>query len=148
MGCKNNFTNRLDSLFYTKSDLLEEIPMDVSGFIGQSAHGDERSHHIVYLYDYGGKAWKTQEKVIQILPTLYDYKPSGLYGKEFCGQMSAWYVFSALGFYPVNPYEGIYVIGRPVFKESYVKVSENCHFSNYSLNFSTDNQYIQLTSMG
>jgi putative alpha-1,2-mannosidase len=87
------------------------------------------------LYNYGGKAWKTQEKVIQILPTLYDNKPSGLCGKEFCGQMSAWYVFSALGFYAVNPDEGIYTIGRPGFKESHVKVSENCHFSNYSLKF-------------
>lgn len=143
MGGKDNFTNKLDSLFNTNSDLLEGIPMDVSGLIGQYAHGNEPSHHIAYLYNYAGKPWKTQEKVSQILNTLYDNTPSGLCGNEDCGQMSAWYIFSALGFYPVNPAEGIYVIGSPKFKESHIKISENNVFSIYSINASKDNQFIQ-----
>ncbi len=111
-GSEEKFTEKLDSLFIIDSKLEGENPSsDISGMIGQYAHGNEPSQHISYLYNFVGQSWKTQERVNQILKTLYNDSPSGLCGNEDCGQMSAWYIFSALGFYPFNPADQNYVIG-------------------------------------
>jgi predicted alpha-1,2-mannosidase len=117
MGGKKAFVNRLDSLFSVSSALHDDTPMDVSGLIGQYAHGNEPSHHVAYLFNWGDEPWKTQERVSQICNELYSNKPDGLCGNEDMGQMSAWYVFSAMGFYPVNPADGRYVFGTPQFDQ-------------------------------
>lgn len=115
MGGKDNFVAKLDELFTAKSKTTGRDQADISGMIGQYAHGNEPSHHIAYLYDYAGQPWKTQERVHQIMTTLYSNNPDGLSGNEDCGQMSAWYVLSAMGFYPVCPGSGDYGIGTPLF---------------------------------
>mgnify|MGYP004706598805 CR=1 FL=1 len=115
----------------------------VSGLIGQYAHGNEPSHHVAYLYNYGGTPWKTQEKVNQIMKTLYSNKPDGLCGNEDMGQMSAWYVFSALGFYPVNPADGNYVFGTPLFKEVSINLPNKKVFKITAKGLSDQNIYIQ-----
>ncbi len=122
MGGKEIFNTKLDSLFSISSDLGEDAALDVSGMIGQYVHGNEPSHHIPYLYNYSGQPWKTQEKVRQILTGLYNDQPDGLPGNEDCGQMSAWYVFSALGFYPVNPANGKYDLGIPLFRQAEIQL--------------------------
>ena len=113
-GGDEAFAERLDSLFTIKEDFIGE-QSDVTGLIGQYAHGNEPSHHIAYLYSFCGRPWKTAEYVNEICRTLYSDTPDGLCGNEDCGQMSAWYVFSALGFYPVTPGSDKYVIGTPLF---------------------------------
>ena len=115
MGGRDRFASRLDSLFTAPEEISGLDQPDVSGLIGQYAHGNEPSHHMAYLYNYAGVPWKTQEKVRQIMHTLYSAAPEGLCGNEDCGQMSAWYVFSAIGFYPVTPGSEIYAIGSPLF---------------------------------
>jgi len=114
MGGAERFVRRLDELFDQPS-VVEgaTAPPDISGLIGQYAHGNEPSHHISYLYAYAGAPWRTAARVNQIVTTLYGAGPDGLCGNEDCGQMSAWYLFSAMGFYPVNPASGVYVLGAP-----------------------------------
>ena len=115
-GGAEAFITKLDSLFTLDARLEgENASPDISGFIGQYAHGNEPSHHIAYLYNYVGQPHKTQLYVNKILTGLYHNTPDGLCGNEDCGQMSAWYVFSAMGFYPVNPVEGKYQLGAPLF---------------------------------
>ncbi len=115
MGGKDAFVDKLDQLFDQKTKVEgEHASPDISGLIGQYAHGNEPSHHVAYLYNYAGRPDKTQERVRQILNELYAPTPDGLCGNEDCGQLSAWYVFSAMGFYPVNPASGIYQIGSPI----------------------------------
>ncbi len=114
MGGDVKFSQRLDSLFTISSDLNEGASIDISGMIGQYAHGNEPSHHISYLYAFAGQQWKTAEKVRYIMDHLYSDRPDGLCGNEDCGQMSAWYIFSSLGFYPVNPANSVYVLGSPL----------------------------------
>lgn len=144
MGGDQSFINRLDSLFELPSVLTgEDVSPDISGMIGQYAHGNEPSHHIAYLYNYAGAAWKTQFRVAQVMDSLYTVQPDGLSGNEDVGQMSAWYVFSALGFYPVNPADGRYVIGTPHFKESEIKVGEGKTFTIIAENKTAENIYIQ-----
>ncbi len=109
-GSKEAFTKKLDDTFSFQIT-GENASVDITGSIGQYAHGNEPSHHVAYLYNYAGEAWKTQEKVRQMMTQLYTSGVYGLVGNDDCGQMSAWYVFSALGFYPVNPADGNYVIG-------------------------------------
>ena len=117
-GGKAPFITKLDSLFTISSEIKgENASADISGLIGQYAHGNEPSHHIAYLYAYAGAHWKTQERARNIMETQYSTQAEGLCGNEDCGQMSAWYVFSAMGFYPVNPASGIYVIGSPMFEK-------------------------------
>ena len=96
----------------------DKASSDISGLIGQYAHGNEPSHHVTYLYAYAGQQWKTAEKNRFIQRSLYSDKPDGLCGNEDCGQMSAWYIFSSLGFYPVNPANGSFVFGSPLFDET------------------------------
>ena len=117
MGGREKFTAKLDSLFTIDSIIEgEKASADISGLIGQYAHGNEPGHHTPYLFNFSGAAWKTQFYVRKIMNELYSAKPDGLCGNEDCGQMSAWYVFSALGFYPVNPADGKYYFGSPMFE--------------------------------
>jgi predicted alpha-1,2-mannosidase len=114
LGGQKGFLAKLDSLFVAKGDMGKEASNDITGLIGQYAHGNEPSHHIAYLYTYAGQPWKTAEKVRYILDSLYADRPDGLCGNEDVGQLSAWYVLSALGLYQVNPANGVYVFGSPV----------------------------------
>lgn len=102
--------------FHPSAD--DELPLFSTGMIGQYAHGNEPSHHVIYLYNAVDQPWKTQEYVAKVMNELYLNSPAGLCGNEDCGQMSAWYVFSAMGFYPVNPISGQYEIGTPPFPGS------------------------------
>lgn len=128
-GGKEVFGKKLDSLFTIDAKLEgENTSPDISGFIGQYAHGNEPSHHIAYLYNYIGEPYKTQFYVHKILTELYRDTPDGLCGNEDCGQMSAWYVFSAMGFYPVNPVEKKYQLGAPLFEKITIKTGPEKKF--------------------
>jgi len=140
-GGKEQFELRLDSIFYLPPEFGERPAYDVSGTIGQYVHGNEPSHHIAYLFNYADAPHKTQEKVYQILNELYSDQPDGLCGNEDHGQMSAWYVFSSLGFYPVNPANGKYDLGRPNFREAIIKAG-NKEFKIIAHNYSRDNIYV------
>ncbi len=122
LGGRDIALKRLDSLFIADSQLNEEAQPDISGLIGQYAHGNEPSHHIVYMYSLMGQPRKTAKLVHQIQRELYTDQPAGLCGNEDVGQMSAWYVLSALGFYQVEPCGGRYVLGSPLVKEAVLKV--------------------------
>jgi len=143
IGGKDVFEQKLDSLFKVSSETYGKDIKDISGMIGQYAHGNEPSHHIAYLYNYIGKAWKTQELVREIMTKLYYNAPDGLCGNEDCGQMSAWYVFSSLGFYPVNPANGIYDIGSPIFDTAIIQLESGKRFSIIAYNNSKENIYVQ-----
>ncbi|MCC8173413.1 MAG: GH92 family glycosyl hydrolase [Odoribacter sp.] len=128
-GGKEPFVRKLDSLFTIPSDMEgENVSPDISGMIGQYAQGNEPSHHIAYLFNYAGQPWKTQYYVDKIRRELYTTGPDGLCGNEDCGQMSAWYVFSALGFYPVNPVEMKYQLGTPLFKKVSIRIGAEKKF--------------------
>ena len=111
------FARKLDQLFAAEGRTTGREQADITGLIGQYAHGNEPSHHMAYLYDYAGEPWQTQLRVRQIMDQFYQPTPDGLIGNEDCGQMSAWYVFSAAGFYPVTPGSTTYAIGSPLFPE-------------------------------
>ena len=148
MGGRDAFVAKLDSLF--ESDTLivgEDASPDISGMIGQYAHGNEPSHHIAYLYSFAGAPWKTQERVRDILDTQYRDEPDGISGNEDCGQMSAWYVLSALGFFPANPASGVYVIGSPLFPRAEVQVGEGRTFTVVAEGASPGNRYVQSASL-
>jgi predicted alpha-1,2-mannosidase len=116
LGGKEVMTNKLDSLFMVKPQKKYDFASgDMSGMMGQYAHGNEVSQHIPYLYNYLGQPWKTQERVRMIMTSQYDITPEGYCGNEDTGQMSAWYIFSAMGFYPINHGQGQYIIGTPLF---------------------------------
>ena len=121
-GGREAFVAKLDGLFEHPPVAAEDQVPDVTGLIGQYAHGNEPSHHVAYLYACAGAPWKTQQRVRQIRDALYTDQPDGLCGNEDCGQMSAWYVFSALGFYPVNPVQATYVIGVPAFRKAELRL--------------------------
>ncbi len=142
-GDKNTFAEALDKLFSVPTDMSgHDVPIDITGLIGQYAHGNEPSHHVAYLYNYTGQPHKTQEKVHEIMTTLYTTQPDGLCGNEDCGQMSAWYVYSAMGFYPVNPAGGVYVFGKPMLDKADLKIGANT-FTIEAHNLSKENIYIQ-----
>jgi predicted alpha-1,2-mannosidase len=148
MGGDRAFMAKLDSLFAADTAITgEHVSPDISGMLGQYAHGNEPSHHIAYLYPYAGAPWKTQHQVRQIMDTLYHDGPAGLAGNEDCGQMSAWYVFSALGLYPVNPVGGVYVIGSPVFEAAAVTVGEGTVFYVEAPGVSAENKYVQRATL-
>lgn len=134
---------KLDQLFTIESVKSENASADISGLIGQYAHGNEPGHHTTYLYAYVGQQWKTARLVRQILTTLYSDRPDGLSGNEDCGQMSAWYVFSALGIYPVNPAAGVYVFGSPIVDEATIAVPGGKSFTIVAKDNSPTNIYIQ-----
>lgn len=117
------FIERLDSLFLASSELNADANPDITGLIGQYAHGNEPSHHVLYLYNYVGQPWKAARRIRQVMDELYTDQPAGLCGNEDVGQMSAWYIMSALGLYQVEPCGGIYQIGSPIVREARMKVS-------------------------
>lgn len=141
-GGEQAFTRKLDSLFVIQGDLGKDHSPDISGLIGQYAHGNEPSHHIAYLYAYVGQPWKTAEKVRFILDNFYTTKPDGIIGNEDVGQMSAWYILSTLGFYPVNPANGMYVFGSPNVNEATINLPSGKKFHILVRNNSTSNKYI------
>ncbi len=143
MGGKAPFIAKLDSLFLVEGHLGADASPDISGLIGQYAHGNEPSHHITYLYAYAGQPWKTAKHVRYILNELYTDKPDGLSGNEDVGQMSSWYIFSALGFYPANPVSGQYVFGSPLFDEATINLEDGKKFNIKVLGNSPENIYIQ-----
>jgi predicted alpha-1,2-mannosidase len=147
-GGERRFIARLDSLFEQSSQLKgTNVSPDVSGLIGQYAHGNEPSHHIAHLYNYAGAPWKTQQRVAEIMSTMYKNAPDGLSGNEDCGQMSAWYVFSAMGLYPVNPAEQVYVIGTPMYEQSEIKIDDGKSFVIHARGISTGNIYIKSATL-
>ncbi|MBS1799639.1 MAG: GH92 family glycosyl hydrolase [Acidobacteria bacterium] len=123
-GGREAFVKKLDGLFNAAPDLPEDAPPDIAGMVGQYAHGNEPSHHISYLYVYAGAPYKTQARVRSLLETMYADQPNGMQGNEDVGQMSAWYLLSALGFYPVDPVSGNYVLGSPLFESATVELGE------------------------
>ena len=143
MGGKDAFEKKLDSLFNTSSETTGRQQSDITGLIGQYAHGNEPSHHMAYLYDYIGKPWKTQQRVRQIMDNFYSNKPDGLCGNEDCGQMSAWYILSSMGLYPVTPGSNIYAIGTPLFPEVQINMENGKTFVIKAENVSDKNIYIQ-----
>lgn len=143
LGGQKKFKTRLDSLFTMSSELREGTAPDVSGLIGQYAHGNEPSHHITYLYNYLGEPWKTADLVREVIGKFYKAAPNGLSGNEDVGQMSAWYAFSALGMYSVNPMEGKYVFGSPLFDAARLHLENGKTFSIKAIDNSATNKYIQ-----
>ena len=147
-GGNDKFTDKLEQLFTESSEITgENISSDISGLIGQYAHGNEPSHHIAYMYNYAKKPWKTQFWVREILKTQYNNTPEGYSGNEDCGQMSAWYVFSSIGLYPFSPASGVYQIGSPIFERSTIKTSDTSSFIIEAENTSNDNIYIQSSTL-
>jgi predicted alpha-1,2-mannosidase len=146
-GGEAGFIKKLDSLFIVKGDLGKEASPDISGLIGQYAHGNEPSHHIAYLYTFAGQPWKTQQRVRQILTNFYTTKPDGIIGNEDVGQMSAWYVLSALGIYQVNPANGMYVFGSPVINDAVIKLPGGKNFHITVKNNSGTNKYLSKVTL-
>jgi len=143
LGGEKKFTDKLDRFFTTKGDLGENASADISGLIGQYAQGNEPNHHIIYLYNFAGKQWKTALRARQVMDTFYTTKVDGLCGNEDAGQMSAWYNFSALGFYPVNAANGVYVIGSPEVDGATINLENGKKFELLAMNNSSKNIYIQ-----
>lgn len=146
-GGHENFSKKLDSLFLVSSELNEGASIDISGLIGQYAHGNEPSHSTIYMYQYADQGYKTAEKVRQVLTEMYKPTPDGLCGNDDCGQMSAWYVFSALGFYPMNPVSGEYVFGSPMVDKAVIHLENGKKFTVIAENNSTENKYIQSVTL-
>ncbi|WP_420480318.1 GH92 family glycosyl hydrolase [Lacimicrobium alkaliphilum] len=121
-GSEQNFIAKLDELFTTSSEMEGDVSPDISGLIGQYAHGNEPVHHVAYLYAFTDQKWKGEARIKEIRDTMYQAQPDGLAGNDDVGQMSAWYVFSALGFYPVNPVGGDYILGTPQFDEVLIQL--------------------------
>ncbi len=143
LGGKDVFINRLDEFFTIEPDDTSKVLIDLTGNIGQYAHGNEPSHHIAYLYACAGQQWKTSEKVRQIMNDFYHDDPDGVIGNEDAGQMSAWYVFSSLGFYPVFPASQEYIMGSPLFDKATIQLPEGKSFTLETENNSAENIYIQ-----
>jgi hypothetical protein len=143
MGGRGQFARKLDQLFTVESRTTGREQVDITGLIGQYAHGNEPSHHMAYLYNYVGQSWKTQARVRQIMDQFYKPEPDGLIGNEDCGQMSAWYVLSAAGFYPVTPGSTIYAIGSPLFPAVRFNLDYGKSFVVRAVNVSDRNVYIQ-----
>lgn len=146
MGGAASFEAQLDAMFEAEQT-VGEFPEWISGYIGQYVHGNEPSHHVPYLYQYVGKGHKTQKYVRQVMNELYHTAPDGLSGNEDAGQMSAWYLFSALGFYPVNPVSGEYVLGSPEVSSAKIHLENGKTFSVQALNQSKENVYVQSVSL-
>ena len=146
MGGAEPFEAQLDAMFEAQQT-VGEFPEWISGYIGQYVHGNEPSHHVPYLYQYVGKGSKTQKYVRQVMDELYHTAPDGLSGNEDAGQMSAWYLFSALGFYPVNPVSGEYVLGSPEVSSATIHLENGRRFHVEAHNQSKDNIYVQSVTL-
>ena len=146
-GGKERFAQKLDSMFTYHPSADDELPIFSTGMIGQYAHGNEPSHHVIYLYNAVEQPWKTQQYAAKVMHELYQNSPAGLCGNEDCGQMSAWYVFSAMGFYPVDPVSGKYEIGTPLFPEMQMHLSNGNTFTVLAPTVSKENIYIQAVKL-
>jgi predicted alpha-1,2-mannosidase len=150
MGGDAPFVSALDALFTTGSTIIHPVP-DISGLVGQYSQGDEQCHHVAYLFNYAGAPWKTQERVRQVAKTLYTDKPDGQCGNADCGEMCAWYILSAMGFFPVNPATGVYVIGSPVLDKATLHLDPVIYggktFTMTAQNNSPENIYVQSASL-
>ncbi|MEN6451862.1 MAG: GH92 family glycosyl hydrolase [Thermoguttaceae bacterium] len=150
MGGDGKFMAKLDGLFTASSEVIAGAP-DITGLIGQYAHGNEPCHHVAYLYNYAGAPAKTQARVREVARKFYNNTVEGCCGNDDCGQMSAWYVFTALGFYPVDPASGVYVIGSPVVDRATIKLDPRYHkgkaFTVVAENNSPQNVYIQSATL-
>jgi hypothetical protein len=144
LGGETAFIDRLDQFFSLNSDPSDpDVLVDLTGNIGQYAHGNEPSHHITYMYAYAGQQWKTARLARYIMKEFYTDKPDGIIGNEDCGQMSAWFVFSSLGFYPVLTASGEYVLGSPLFDRATVNLDNGRTFTVETADNSPENIYIQ-----
>ncbi len=150
MGGDEKFVAKLDELFETKEKIPNFLP-DVTGLIGMYAHGNEPCHHVSYLYNYAGQPWKTQARARQVASTLYDNTPAGLCGNDDCGQTSAWYAFTTLGFYPVDPASNVYIISSPLVDKVTLKLDpkffKGRSFTVVAKNNSPTNVYIQSATL-
>lgn len=142
-GGRDGFVRKLDELFGTSSELPAGAPPDIDGMVGQYAHGNEPSHHVAYLYAYAGQPWKTQAMVRRLMREQYRDARDGLSGNEDCGQMSAWFVLSALGFYPVDPVSGHYVFGSPLFERAELDVGNGRRLRILAPGNDTRNVFVQ-----
>jgi predicted alpha-1,2-mannosidase len=142
-GGKERFEQKLDSMFSYYPEPTDKLPVFSTGMIGQYAHGNEPSHHVAYLYNYLKKPSKTQKLVRSILENQYKNEPNGHCGNEDCGQMSSWYIFSALGFYPVNPAQGAYILGAPLFEEATIQLQNDKTFKIITTNYASKNKYVE-----
>lgn len=143
VGGKERFAQKLDSMFTYNPSADEDLPIFSTGMIGQYAHGNEPSHHVIYLFNAIGQPWKTQKYAAEVMHELYKNTHAGLCGNEDCGQMSAWYVFSAMGFYPVDPVSGKYEIGTPLYPEMKMHLANGKTFTILAPAVSKENIYIQ-----
>lgn len=146
-GGKNKFANWLDKIFADTSEIGGSQHVDISGFIGKYGHGDEPAHQMPYLYDFAGQAWKTQKIVREILSRFYHDNPAGLDNNDDLGQMSAWYIFSSIGFYPVCPASNQYLIGSPAYAKASINLENGKVFSVQANNNSQKNVYIQSSTL-
>lgn len=148
LGGKEPFADKLEKLFTEAEGVKgQNASPDISGLIGSYAHGNEPGHHTTFLFDYAGRAWRTQELNRQVQTTLYHADPDGLSGNEDCGQMSAWYIFSAMGFYPVNPADLKYEFGSPIVQEAKVEVAPGKYFVMKAPAASVTNKYIEKVTL-
>jgi len=147
-GDNKTFTKRLEQLFTESSEITgDNVSVDISGLIGQYAHGNEPSHHIAYMFNHANEPWRTQYWARHILDTQYNTTPVGLSGNEDCGQMSAWYALSSIGIYPMNPASGVYEIGSPIFEKASISISEGKSFIIEAEHVSEKNIYIQSATL-
>ncbi|NVK52291.1 MAG: glycoside hydrolase family 92 protein [Flavobacteriaceae bacterium] len=147
LGGKDMLEKQLDTLFKAKSKTSGRHQVDITGLIGQYAHGNEPSHHMAYLYNFVNKPHKTQEKVRQILTEMYTNAPDGISGNEDCGQMSAWYILSSLGFYSVTPASNQYIIGGPLFDKATINLENGKTFTIVAEAISDKNKYIKSVAL-
>ena len=146
MSCfksEKRFVSKLDSLFIVNGDMGAEASPDISGLIGQYAHGNEPSHHILYMYNYVGQPWKGARLIRQTLDEMYKNEFDGLSGNEDVGQMSAWYILSSVGLYQVEPEGGKFIFGSPIFDRATLNVGEGKTLDIVARNNSKKNMYIQ-----
>jgi predicted alpha-1,2-mannosidase len=147
MGGEAAFSENLETLFRLEAKTDETTPPDVSGLIGQYAHGNEPSHHIPFLFSYVKQPYRTQELVRQIMATMYSDREDGLVGNEDCGQMSAWYVLNAMGFYSFLPGSDQYLVGSPIFRRVIIEVAEGRQFVIEAPQASEGQRYVQSAAM-
>jgi predicted alpha-1,2-mannosidase len=148
LGGDQQLVSKLDAMFDAKVDPARYADVeDIAGMVGQYIHGNEPSHHLAYLYNYAGQPWRTQERLKQIVDSQYKPAPDGLVGNDDLGQMSAWLLFTSLGFYPVAPASNEYVIGRPFVKEATLHLSNGKQFRVVAENISDANRYINQVSL-
>ena len=147
MGGREAFVARLDSLFTLTGDLGSGETVDVSGLVGQYAHGNEPSHHVIYLYTLAGAPDKAADLLHEVWESQYKDGPDGLSGNDDCGAMSAWYIFTAMGFYPVNPCGGQYVIGAPQLPRMTLKLPDGKTFTVLAKGLSPEHRHVASVSL-